>query len=520
MTTATLSYSKKQIRQKRPRLTGWASYNDPALDGKFLRYAERVAREVGVVDAVREFDAAAAAAGLPNAPRIVAATLLERSNVVLRDVEAWEADFLAFSADRRAKEAKQYPQALLDLWTANERAVGGGSGSGAAPAGADAAPAAAGEESAASAGAAAAGAASAAGSDGKAAKGGKAKGAASAPAKGAPATTGPSASGAAPAASSSPRASSPPSSAALAPAGLEGFYERGSAMSAGGGASEAVGLQATARVTAADQIGDRRSLDRAYSQRLVLVVRDRATGEWGLPGSDRLEGEPMQQAAERWMRACFSAGAPAAEQPNLWYVGQTPVGHWLRVYPREMQVERGCYGEKVFFYRAEILSGRFRLPKTPASSPYDDFMWLSRDETEGVFPRPFYKYAYQMIGAGAGEEAERSAAWRKSLEKEDAPVANAVARRARRVQRGSARGLRLRVIATTADAELAASALSSKERNARVKATVDRFHERVRESRAISATLRKGLRTLPAVELLRARLASASASASAPAGVS
>lgn len=50
----------------------WESYNDPKLLPKYLRHAERVARELGVIEDVRAFDEAAKA--FPNAPPLVAAT--------------------------------------------------------------------------------------------------------------------------------------------------------------------------------------------------------------------------------------------------------------------------------------------------------------------------------------------------------------------------------------------------------------------------------------------------------------
>ena len=46
--------------------------NDPRATAKFLRHAERVARELGVVDDIAAFDAAASA--FPNPPPIVVAT--------------------------------------------------------------------------------------------------------------------------------------------------------------------------------------------------------------------------------------------------------------------------------------------------------------------------------------------------------------------------------------------------------------------------------------------------------------
>jgi hypothetical protein len=53
-------------------IRNWLSYNDPDLLPKFMRHAERIARELGVADEVREFDAAAAA--FPNKPKVIAAT--------------------------------------------------------------------------------------------------------------------------------------------------------------------------------------------------------------------------------------------------------------------------------------------------------------------------------------------------------------------------------------------------------------------------------------------------------------
>jgi len=50
----------------------WISFNEPRLVPKYLRHAERVALQLGVVDDVKAFDEAAAA--FPNAPPLVAAT--------------------------------------------------------------------------------------------------------------------------------------------------------------------------------------------------------------------------------------------------------------------------------------------------------------------------------------------------------------------------------------------------------------------------------------------------------------
>lgn len=71
-----LPHSKAVIRQRVPSLTSaWASHDGPSqprLAAKYLRHAERVAWELGVVEELRQFEEAAAA--FPNPPKLVAAT--------------------------------------------------------------------------------------------------------------------------------------------------------------------------------------------------------------------------------------------------------------------------------------------------------------------------------------------------------------------------------------------------------------------------------------------------------------
>ena len=66
-------YSKARVKAQRVRLVRtWPTLNHASLTAKFLRYAARVAGELGVADDIAAFDAAAAA--FPNPPRLVAAT--------------------------------------------------------------------------------------------------------------------------------------------------------------------------------------------------------------------------------------------------------------------------------------------------------------------------------------------------------------------------------------------------------------------------------------------------------------
>ena len=68
-----LPHSKEKLEAKRERpIRNWKSMNAPALVPKFLRHADRVARELGVADEIRAFDEAAAS--FPNPCPLVANT--------------------------------------------------------------------------------------------------------------------------------------------------------------------------------------------------------------------------------------------------------------------------------------------------------------------------------------------------------------------------------------------------------------------------------------------------------------
>lgn len=143
-----------------------------------------------------------------------------------------------------------------------------------------------------------------------------------------------------------------------------------------------------------DKLNDTRSLDRALTRRLVLLVKRKSDGLWTFPQGVRNNGERMVDAAKRHMLACYG--------PKLreWYPGNGPMGHKLVVYSPEKQKATGVYGEKVgclcvlnltlawahgrdcsvfvawvqvFFYRAQIFRGRIRL-----GPDYEDYQWLTR----------------------------------------------------------------------------------------------------------------------------------------------
>lgn len=358
---------------------------------------------------------------------LCACRVLERPNLIMRDVEEWESDFMSMAFDRRQALAKKYPSQLLDMLTASTTVVEKGAGGGDA-----------GADGTGKKGKSTAGATSAAGSSEGAAAG----------ASGSSAAT-----GAVPA----------------GPTSLTSYYDTSSASSrTQASESSTAGMAIAPRISSADKIGDLRSLDRAYSQRLALLVKPAenkagadathwlgdASNKWAFPATVVREGESMTTAASRGLRAAF---VPEGDM-DVWYVGSAPIGHWLQVYTPEQQAATGCYGAKVFFYRAEILSGKLRLAGNDAA--YSDFMWLARDEMETHLPRPLFKYTHQIVGAGAGEEFARREAWKQRIAARGLTEAQATGRRAFRVNKVRIAKQRLPAVATREAARVAAAAWS------------------------------------------------------------
>lgn len=467
---------------------------------KHIRAGERRARELGVIEDLAAFDEAAAA--FPKPPAIVAAALVERPELIYRDLEDWEGNFLEAMWERSQATARQYPPELIELFTASQTVMEGGgdsssssgSGKGKKGKGGDAAPAA---------DAAAAGGAE--GGEAGAAAGGDAAAAAAA---------------AAPTVSVSDDA-------------LAGFYEdSGDSAARSNTTDEAqAGLAMASRLSSADKINDTRSLDRAYSQRLILLARNKASGEWGLPGVVVRDDEHMCEAAERAVRSAFHHDADL----DLWFPGASPMGHWLQPFSPEVQQATGRYGAKIFFYRAQIMAGKLRIP-APAElaalaaaskkqsdgidGVYDDLQWLTRDETEAVLPRPFYKYAHQVFGGGAGEEYARRTAWLAKIEAKGLTPAQASGRRNFRTSHMKDNSLRLLAVATRRQAELAARPFDPE--GTKVAAVKDEFaatSKRLREQKLIGAATRVALQTpTMAAKAAMARAAKKAAEAAAAPG--
>jgi hypothetical protein len=67
-----------------------------------------------------------------------------------------------------------------------------------------------------------------------------------------------------------------------------------------------------------------------------------------------------------------------------YFISNAPIGHYCYAYPPDLQRQRKQYGAKVFFYRAQYLSGSLKLE----NRLYQDFAWISRY----LFPLPVFYF--------------------------------------------------------------------------------------------------------------------------------
>ncbi len=124
------------------------------------------------------------------------------------------------------------------------------------------------------------------------------------------------------------------------------------------------------RVTKADRLNDRTTLNRALAERLFLLVKGPATqGQWDVPATVFTKGS-MRNVHEG------TVGKFLGEKFEAYVPSNAPVGvHW-RVNDAAAAKELGVYGEKVFFYRAQHMKGRGRVVEPGV----EEFVWVTREE--------------------------------------------------------------------------------------------------------------------------------------------
>ncbi|XP_005108662.1 39S ribosomal protein L46, mitochondrial [Aplysia californica] len=148
--------------------------------------------------------------------------------------------------------------------------------------------------------------------------------------------------------------------------------------------AELKAFTAASRRTAADESGDRRSLDRCLDSSLYLLVKQNIGGKdhWVLPQAEWEQGETMKQTAERALtsvcgdvKASFLGGAPSA------------VAKFDLPDPQEEK------GVKLFFYKAWYREGDV----TPNTDVASDYVWVTKKELSQYCHRGYKKQLKKFL---------------------------------------------------------------------------------------------------------------------------
>lgn len=141
------------------------------------------------------------------------------------------------------------------------------------------------------------------------------------------------------------------------------------------------------RKTDADHSNDRSTPNRKLDESLFLVVkRNRENNAWQFPQGKWLEGETMRETSERIIDRSIG-------EVRRWFVGNSPIGHYVYAYPKEIQQQRKQYGAKVFFYRAQLIEGNMKLE----TRLYTDMAWISRSEINEYFNEDMTEYLTELL---------------------------------------------------------------------------------------------------------------------------
>ncbi|XP_054751408.2 large ribosomal subunit protein mL46-like [Lytechinus pictus] len=148
---------------------------------------------------------------------------------------------------------------------------------------------------------------------------------------------------------------------------------------------ELAGFQVAPRLTGADERDERHSLDRELSNKLVLIVKCKMGKDsvWLLPYGNRAEGETMKNAAVR----VLGDHADDSGALRTHFMGNAPVGFYKQRYPKAVQEQTGKAGVKVFFFKAQYVSGIFE--KKTDSPAVEDYLWVTQEELHQYLSEPY-----------------------------------------------------------------------------------------------------------------------------------
>ncbi|KAA8893765.1 39S mitochondrial ribosomal protein L46-domain-containing protein [Sphaerosporella brunnea] len=146
------------------------------------------------------------------------------------------------------------------------------------------------------------------------------------------------------------------------------------------------------RRTKADEVNDRRSLDRAGERTLYLLVKSkREKHAWRFPQAVLQGRETLVESAKRTLAEA------AGVNMNTWFVGNVPIGHLVYEYEKGFQGDADKIGKKVFFMKARIMAGQADLKDNKLG--LEDFLWLTKEEIGEVVDKSYWESVKPMLVA-------------------------------------------------------------------------------------------------------------------------
>ncbi|KAJ9108724.1 hypothetical protein QFC21_000044 [Naganishia friedmannii] len=106
---------------------------------------------------------------------------------------------------------------------------------------------------------------------------------------------------------------------------------------------------------------DKMSVERVRAGDVYLLVKEKATGRWGLPVGPLNEKEALHEAAARNLSEGLGQGM------DTWLVTRKPVG----------MIEGKTPEEHTFIFKSHILAGQ---PVLATNSQYAEYAWLTKPE--------------------------------------------------------------------------------------------------------------------------------------------
>ncbi|RWS06567.1 hypothetical protein B4U79_14993 [Dinothrombium tinctorium] len=141
-------------------------------------------------------------------------------------------------------------------------------------------------------------------------------------------------------------------------------------------------------ITADDQNGDKRSLNRCLDKNLLLVCKFKLCNNelWGLPRTKHREGETLRQTIDR-----IVSSLSKDSDLEVKVLGNAPCAVLKKNYSKKVQsqIESGKIGYKVFFFKADLIKGNVDTNKCDKDL-MTDFAWLNRNECQHLLPREYW----------------------------------------------------------------------------------------------------------------------------------